>query len=194
MEIRTSSADGSPEDAASLQIRRAPTPTQAHKEALQTSSSVWKAVTAADDDLPEFVVFDTTYPKYHLILTSGSIKRAGGQPHLTFTPVADDSVDIRSTNDAEVTIWVRTRSTLEATPAVSWEKTPSGNFVTSDEIPIALWDRAVARRGDLGILFENGQIRKEVPVGLRGKGAKAKKGKGVLKNRAEDDGSGSSSD
>ena len=192
--MRASSPGADPEDAASYQIRRVPAPTQPHKESLQTSSSVWTTVTAADDDLPEFLVFDTSYPKYHLILTSGSIKRAGGQPHLTFIPIASDSVDSRSANDAEVTIWVRTQYTLESTPAINWKKTESGNFITSDEIPIALWDKAVARRGDLGILFENGQVRKEVPVGLRGKGAKAKKGKGVRKNRVDDDGSGSSSD
>lgn len=53
----------------------------------------------------------------------------------------------------------------------------------------------MARRGDLGVLFEDGAVRKEVPFGLRGKGAKAKKGKGVLKNRAAhaDDGSDSAS-
>lgn len=64
--------------------------------------------------------------------------------------------------------------------------------MTADEIPSSLWKRAVARRGDLGVLYEDGVVRKEVPVGLRGKGAKAKKGKGVLKSgkgAGADDGS-----
>lgn len=40
------------------------------------------------------------------------------------------------------------------------------------------WKKVVARRADIGVLFEDGVVRKEVPVGLRGKGVKGKKGKG----------------
>ncbi|KAH8891207.1 hypothetical protein GQ53DRAFT_781958 [Thozetella sp. PMI_491] len=184
--LRLSSPDADPADAASYNIRRAPKTAAAHQQTSQAPASQLTDVTADSADLPEFVVFETSYPKYHLILTSGSIKRAGGQPYLPFVP-AD------TTSNCDVSIWVHLQTALTASPTISWKQTESGTFVTSDEVPTTLWKKAVARRGDLGVLFEDGVVRKEVPVGLRGKGAKAKKGKGVLKSR-EDDGSGSASD
>lgn len=59
----------------------------------------------------------------------------------------------------------------------------------------SVWKKVVARRADIGVLFENGVVRKEVPVGLRGKGSKGKKGgrgKGntwnqEMKERSEDE-------
>ena len=58
----------------------------------------------------------------------------------------------------------------------------------------AFWKKVVARRTDIGTLYENGKVRKEVPIGLRGKGAKPKKGgkgrgKGIkeMKARSEDE-------
>jgi 2'-phosphotransferase len=188
--LKLSNPKANPEEAASYEIRLVPTPTHAHKGAMQASSASWTTITPATENLPEFVILETTYPKYHLILTSGSIKRAGGQPHLSFTPVREEGF----TSDADVSIWINLRTAMEAKPSTVWSQTESGSIVTEDEIPKRLWTKAVARRGDLGILFQDGEVRKEVPVGLRGKGAKAKKGKGVLKSRAADDGSGSASE
>lgn len=168
-----------PSDAASYEVRLAPAPPQAHKQAQLANSAVWTDVTADSADLPEFVVYETSYPKYYLILQSGSIQRAGGQPHLSFTPLAEDNA---SAGDADVRVWVNFKATMAAKPAVSWKRTESGAYVTGDAVPTSLWHKAVARRGDLGVLFEGGEVRKEIPVGLRGKGAKAKKGKGVLKS------------
>lgn len=59
----------------------------------------------------------------------------------------------------------------------------------------SVWKKVVARRPDIGVLFENGVVRKEVPVGLRGKGGNGKKGgrgKGnkwnqEMKERSEDE-------
>ncbi|KAJ9150434.1 tRNA 2'-phosphotransferase 1 [Pleurostoma richardsiae] len=187
--------DSDPEAPASYEIRRAPSAAQAKKEALQAPSPVWQQITPETEDLPEFIVHGTSYPKYHLILTSGSIKRAGGQPYLSFTPVTatEDGSESRHAGEADVSIWIHLRSAMEASPETVWRRTETGTIVTADEIPKSLWKKAVARRGDLGVLFEDGEVRKEVPVGLRGKGAKAKKGKGVLKSRGGDDGSDSAS-
>lgn len=171
----------------SYQVRRAPAlPTAAAAQtALQTPSATWTTITASSPDLPEFILHETSYPKYHLILTSGTIRRAGGQPFLSFAP--QDAAG----SSADVSIWIHLPSTLESHPGITWQRTDSGAVVTKDEVPKVLWKRAVARRGDLGVLFEDGEVRKEVPFGLRGKGAKAKKGKGVLKSRGgeADDGS-----
>ncbi|KAH8907654.1 hypothetical protein BR93DRAFT_926676 [Coniochaeta sp. PMI_546] len=180
-----------PSDPSSYEIRRAPKLPTVPAQTLQTPSPTWTKITASTPDLPEFILHETSYPKYHLILSSGSIKRAGGQPFLSFTPVSEDATP----SSADVSIWIHLPSTLESRPDITWQRTDSGALVTADEIPKALWKRAVARRGDLGVLFEDGVVRKEVPFGLRGKGAKAKKGKGVLKSRGgdADDGSDSAS-
>lgn len=62
--------------------------------------------------------------------------------------------------------------------------------MTANEVPKSLWKKAVARRPDVGLLFEDGEIRKEVPERLRGKGskgkAKNKMGKVSLKSRGDD--------
>lgn len=186
--------DSDPADPSSYEIRRSPkVPTGSQQaQALQSSSATWQRITAETEDLPEFIVHETSYPKYHLILTSGGIKRAGGQPYLSFS-VADHEA---TSSSADVSIWIHLRSALEAKPDMVWRRTESGAVVTADEVPKSLWKRAVARRGDLGVLYEDGEVRREIPVGLRGKGAKAKKGKGVLKSRggdAGDDGSDSAS-
>lgn len=67
---------------------------------------------------------------------------------------------------------------LEAHPKILFQRTEGGAIITSDEIPKSLWKKAVARRPEIGVLFEDGQVKKELPAGLRGKGkGKARKGK-----------------
>lgn len=56
----------------------------------------------------------------------------------------------------------------------------------------SLWKKVVARRADIGVLFMDGEVRKEIPIGLRGKGAlKGKrgggKGRGLVKKELKDD-------
>jgi len=92
---------------------------------------------------------------------------------------------------------------MEANPKITWQRTESGNVVTEGDakgwIEKAFWKKVVARRADIGVLYEDGEVRKEVPIGLRGKGVKAKKGgkgkgKGGLKEmkaRSEDEGTSS---
>lgn len=94
-----------------------------------------------------------------------------------------------------MSIWIHLPSALVAHPEIVWQRTETGSVVTADEVPASLWKRAVARRGDLGVLYEDGVVRKEVPVGLRGRGAKARKGRGVLKSKVGEveDGSDSAS-
>lgn len=156
-------------------------------------------LTASDADLPEFIVYETSYQRYPLLLTSGAIAQApGATPFLSFQPVAgsDDEAATTTTQTAEVTIWIHLRTALEAKPAISFQRTEGGAIVTSDEVPKALWKKAVARRPDVGLLFEDGEVRKEVPAALRGKGArKARKGKGAIKREGSgDDDSGSASE
>ncbi len=92
---------------------------------------------------------------------------------------------------------------MEANPKISWSRLENGSIVTEGdakgEVSKKFWKKVVARRADIGVLYEDGEVRKEVPVGLRGKGVKAKKGgkgkgKGGLKEmktRSEDEGTSS---
>lgn len=158
-----------------------------------------EALKADAEDLPDYVVYDTSYEAYPHILASDGIQRAAGATHITFSPVAADGSDVRPnrTSDADIGIWVHLRTALETEPSIVWQKTASGAIVTANEVPKGLWKKAVARRQDIGVLFEDGEVRKEVPEALRGKGSKgkAKKAKGAfLKNRGGEEASDSASD
>jgi hypothetical protein len=168
------------------------------RDSLQTPILEGEPLKADAEDLPEYVVYETSYEAYPHILASGGIQKAAGATHITFSPIAADGSDTRPnrTSDADVGIWVHLRAALEAEPNFVWQKTATGAIVTTNEIPKGLWKKAVARRQDIGLLFEDGQVRKEVPEGLRGKGSKrkAKKGKGSFKTRGGEEASGSASD
>ncbi|KAH8667046.1 hypothetical protein BX600DRAFT_511924 [Xylariales sp. PMI_506] len=162
------------------------------------------------EELPEFVVYQTSYEAYPHIVAAEAIQRAPGATHISFAPVSEDG-EIAGTPShqhqeaADISIFVNLRQALStsATTPITWHRTTTGAVVTTDEVPRSLWHRAVARRSDVGVLFEDGEVRNEVPEALRGKGSKgkAKKGKGALKGSnsgtsggAADDGSDSASD
>ncbi|KAI0011660.1 putative tRNA 2'-phosphotransferase 1 [Xylariaceae sp. FL0662B] len=148
------------------------------------------------EDLPEYVVYETSYQAYPLVLADGGIERADGAGPLSFLPVAVDAADGsevrhgRAPSSADVSIWVHLRTAMAQAPELAWQYTTSGRIVAlGDAVPTSLWKKAVARRPDLGVLFEDGEVRKEVPEGLRGKGAKgkAKKGKRSLQQEGRVD-------
>jgi 2'-phosphotransferase len=143
---------------------------------------------ADSENLPEYIVYETTYQNYPLVVASESIKRADGATHLSFLPIAAATATSRPSK-ADVSIWIHLRSAIEQAPEIQWQFTTSGRIMTTaDEIPRGLWKKAVARRPDIGLLFEDGVVHKEIPEALRGKGAKgkAKKGKGVLKQEGQE--------
>lgn len=196
----TSKTDGAKsEDAALWQISR-----------ITSRDSATSPVPAGDklaaemEDLPEFVIYETSYQRYPLLLASGAITRApGGSRHLAFVPVTVDEGGAESRQTApgageaaEVSVWIHLRSALQAEPGITWQRSDSGVVITADEVPKRLWKKAVARRPDIGVLFEDGEVRKEVPASLRGKSAKGKsrKGKGALKREGSGDDSGSASE
>lgn len=124
-------------------------------------------ITSETSDLPEFVVYETTYQAYPLILASGAIQLAAGATRLAFAPM--DALESRASK-ADIAIWVNLRDAW--TPG-KWHRTISGSqFTTTAEVPRSLWTKVVARRPDVGVLFENGEVRGEVPEALRRKGTK----------------------
>ncbi|KAL2270715.1 hypothetical protein VTJ83DRAFT_86 [Remersonia thermophila] len=194
------SADGSAEDASGWQISRI-----TNKEpAAAPVVPVGDRLTAETPDLPEFVVFETSYQRYPLLLAQGAITRApGGSEYRAFVPVAVDGEGhetVRASaapgEAAEVSVWIHLRTALREAPEVAWRRSEGGAVVTSDDVPRSVWTKAVARRPDVGVLFEAGEVRKEVPAGLRGKGAKgkARKGKATRKRESSEEDSGSASE
>lgn len=135
-------------------------------------------------------MYETSYANYPLILASGGIKRAGGQVHLQFSPlkVQEDGTEVRPSSDVDVSIYIDMRAVMEANDKITWARAENGNVLTEGDasgvIDKKYWKRAVARRADIGILYEDGEIRKEIPIGLRGKGVKGKKGGSKGKARA----------
>ncbi|KIN06464.1 hypothetical protein OIDMADRAFT_113226 [Oidiodendron maius Zn] len=162
-------------------------------------------LTTESDDIPDLIIYETSYANYPLILASGGIKRAGGQAHLQFSPlkIQEDGTEIRPSNDIDVSIYIDLRAVMAANDKITWARAENGNILTEGDAIGAIdkkyWKRVVARRADIGILYEDGEVRKEVPIGLRGKGVKGKRGGGKGKTRglkemkatSEDDSTGS---
>ncbi|SPQ17583.1 5986a4a7-7e21-4310-b013-2e0360469321 [Thermothielavioides terrestris] len=195
---QTAKAGGTPDEPSSWQISRI-----TNRETAASPVPVGGRLTAESQDLPDFVIYETSYQRYPLLLALGAITRApGGSEYRTFVPVTvgQDGTDSRLTpgagEAAEVSIWIHLPSALQAEPGITWQRSDSGMVITADDIPKSLWKKAVARRPDIGTLFEDGEVRKEVPSNLRGKGAKgkARKGKGTLKREGSEDESGSASE
>ena len=147
------------------------------------------------EGLPEYIVYETTYQAWPLILTSGCIKKKAGSPEQIFKPVSEARTTERATTSdtAEVTIWIDLRAALKVAPEIQWHHLEKGGIATSaEEVPKALWKKVVARRSDVGVVFEDGEVRREVPEAIR-KGAKSKgkkaKSEGFLQSLAEDENS-----
>ncbi|CAD6444642.1 a642a292-3175-456f-97de-28e446111fea-CDS [Sclerotinia trifoliorum] len=147
-------------------------------------------VTISSADLPDFVVYETSYANYPLILASGGIRKAGGQSYLSFASIfiSADATETRtrissSKDDADVSIYISLKTTMESDPQIKWYRNGNGGILSEGDengyIGKSVWKKVIARRADIGVLFEDGVVKKEVPVGLGGKGVKGKKlGKG----------------
>jgi len=195
---RTANAKGKSDDPAAWQVSRI-----TNKESVTVPVPVGDKLTVDSPDLPEFVIYETSYQRYPLLLALGAITRApGGTEYRTFAPVTVDEDGNESRQNpgageaAEVSVWIHLRTALQAEPSITWQRSDSGAIITANDVPKSLWKKAIARRPEIGILFENGEVRKEVPGNLRGKGAKgkARKGKGALKQEGSGEDSGSASE
>ncbi|KAM7202211.1 RNA 2'-phosphotransferase, Tpt1 / KptA family domain containing protein [Rhypophila sp. PSN 637] len=184
------------EDASSWQIRRI---TKRDSISEPVPVPVGDALTVETESLPEFIVYETSYQRYPLLLASGMIAQPrGGATHLPFYPVTvnDDGTERFQSNagseTAEVSIWIDLKKTLQSNNKIKWYRAENGTVVTSCVVPQSLWKKAVARRPDIGLLLEDGEVRKEIPSGLRGRGNKGKAKTGnanqaALKQGSEDE-------
>ncbi|KAK8050736.1 hypothetical protein PG994_012466 [Apiospora phragmitis] len=167
--------DTDAERADSYQVRQ-----NGKRTSLQAPVLEGTPLTKDSANLPEYAVYETTYQAYPLILAFGSIKRADGATHSPFSAA--------NATDADVGIWVHLRTAMKQAPEITWQFTTTGGLVTSEAVPRCLWKKVVGRRQDVGLLLEDGEVRKEVPTYLRGKGGKgkAKRGKGMLRQEGQE--------
>ncbi|KAI1641291.1 putative tRNA 2'-phosphotransferase 1 [Biscogniauxia mediterranea] len=167
--------------AGSYQVRR-----ESKRDSLAQASLVAEGepLNLESASLPEYIVYETTYHAYPLVLASGGIRRPDGAPYLPFLPAANsDETRPNRVSKADVSIWIHLRTAMTQVPSITWQYTTTGRIVTAaEDVPKALWTKVVARRPDLGVLFEDGEVRKEIHDALRRKGAKGQaKSKGLLK-------------
>ncbi|KAK4172900.1 hypothetical protein QBC36DRAFT_246586 [Triangularia setosa] len=171
------------DDAAFWQISRIGGLTQKASELVPVGDKL----TTEDSDLPEFVIYETSYQRYaRLLLTPfGIFSAPGGADYSTFVPVSvgEAGNETRLGQEAaEVSIWIHLKTALQPEHNITWWKSGTGLIITSNCVPQSLWKKAVARRPDIGLLLENGEVKKEVPATLRGKATKSK-GKGKKGDR-----------
>ncbi|KAI9742607.1 MAG: hypothetical protein M1818_003748 [Claussenomyces sp. TS43310] len=129
-----------------------------------------KPITLEAEDIPETVVYSTTYAAYPLILASGGLKNTSGSRQLRFSTEVPD--------DAEVLIYVDVFRALQDAPEMTWYQSETQDTVVSEGnatsansnvLDKRFWKRVVGRKFEVGTLFEDGEEIKEVPTNLRGK-------------------------
>ncbi|SZF06257.1 unnamed protein product [Blumeria hordei] len=142
------------------------------------------------NELPDLIFYETSYANYPLILASGGIKRAGGQSYLSFKTITLSNGSDLPPVTADISIYIDLRSAMESYSEIEWSQSESGSVLTKGDaegmVSKAMWKNVVARRADIGIIFENGEVKKDLIAGPRGKGSKSKKsGKTRSKNIEE---------
>ncbi|CAD6500611.1 BgTH12-06321 [Blumeria graminis f. sp. triticale] len=142
------------------------------------------------NEIPDLIFYETTYANYPLILASGGIKRAGGQSYLSFKTITLSNGSDLPPVTADISIYIDLRSAMESNSEIEWSQSESGSVLTKGDdegmVSKAMWKNVVARRADIGIIFENGEVKKDLLAGPRGKGSKPKKsGKTRSKNIEE---------
>lgn len=141
------------------------------------ASTLGKQLTAESDDLPDLVIYATTYTTYAHISSSGALKNTGGG-NVSFSTSLPDESDSK----AEVLFYIDLRLALANSP-LEWYINETGTSITvagGKSVPKAFWKKVVGRKGDVGTLWEEGEVVRDVPIGVRGKkvgGGKELKGR-----------------
>ncbi|TGO50659.1 hypothetical protein BOTNAR_0385g00110 [Botryotinia narcissicola] len=120
-----SSSENESESPSNYIIRLDTSSTPTTTTSTNISSISLQLLTTLTVDLPDLVVYETSYANYPLILASGGIKKAGGQAHLAFSSifVSSDGTETRtssstSKDDADISIYISLKSTLESHPEI----------------------------------------------------------------------------
>jgi 2'-phosphotransferase len=158
-------------------------------------------VTVEAGNVPEVVVHGTYFAFYQPIVDSGGLKRMN-RNHIHFsTGLPEDkkgAVISGMRNDAEILIYVDIKKSLQ--DGVLWWLSENGVVLTdgdkSDVLSTRYFKKVVGRKDDVGVLWEDGEEKAELPKrfrdrkppsgkGPRGQGSAKRGGRGGKKEAGE---------
>jgi 2'-phosphotransferase len=161
--------DPSSEDPSDWVIRA----NQGHSIAMD-SASLLKPITLEAGNVPDVVVHGTYFAFYEAIVDSGGLKKMN-RNHIHFsTGLPEDKGGVISgmRNDAEILIYVDIRKSLQD-GEVRWWISDNGVVLTEGDesgvLSTRYWEKVVGRRDDLGVLWEAGEKKAELPERFRGR-------------------------
>jgi 2'-phosphotransferase len=180
-----------PDDATQWRIRA----TQGHSIALGEDAGLLTAITA--EKAPKAIIHGTYFSSWPAILEDGGL-RPMGRTHVHFaTGVPEDGEVVSGMRSSvEVLVYVNVAKALADGSGLRWWTSENGVVLTEGNedglVPMAVWERVVGRRGDVGTIWEQGKgVVADVPERLirgsrgvkgrrvkAGKAGKAEKGRG----------------
>lgn len=142
-------------------------------------------------DLP-IAVHGTFYPSYEAILASGYLSRMT-RNHIHFA-TAESGVVSGIRHNAEVLMFVDIRRAVEEGGLKFW-MSANGVVLTEGDaegkLGLEYVTKIVDRKGQLGVLWQDGEVVTELPAGLRGRKIQvAKRGRGQMRGRGRGRGRG----
>lgn len=145
------------------------------------------------ESLPTFAIYATSYANYARILTQGILLNTSGS-NLTLDTQPPHDND----STAEVLFYVDLYAALHSGSGLTWYLDENElQLIVADRkgVEKEFWKKIVGRKGDVGVLWEEGHVVKNVPLGLRGKkvgggkGLKGRNGRAKGGRRGNSDGS-----
>ncbi|KAL2076221.1 hypothetical protein VTL71DRAFT_1164 [Oculimacula yallundae] len=152
---------------------------QGHSIAVD-SASLLVPITVAAGNIPDTVVHGTYFAFYQTIVESGGLKKMT-RNHIHFsTGLPEDKQGVISgmRKDAEILIYVDVKQSLE--DGVEWWLSENGVVLTEGDqtgvLGTKYWQKVEGRKEDVGVLWEEGKMMKELPESFRGGRAPIGKG------------------
>lgn len=174
---------------------------QGHSIAL-SSASLLTPLTLAAGNVPPTVVHGTYYAFYPAILQAGGLKPMSRNHIHCSTGLPEDTgsnVVSGMRNDAELLIYIDVARSL-ADGQTKWWISDNGVVLTEGDaeglVRPEYWKRVVGRKGDVGVLWEDGRGVAELPESVRGrrppggKGQRGERSKGEGKGKGKAKGNG----
>lgn len=130
-------------------------------------------ITIDAGNVPDIVVHGTYWAFYEAIIESGGLKRMT-RNHIHFSaglPESKGGVISGMRGDAEVLIYIDIKKSLE--DGVLWWISENGVILTdgdkSEVLSTKYFQKVVGRKDDVGVLWENGEKKAELPEAFRGR-------------------------
>jgi 2'-phosphotransferase len=169
--------DPSSEDPSNWVIRA----NQGHSIAID-SVALLTPITLEADNIPKVVIHGTYFAFYEAIVASGGLKKMT-RNHIHFsTGLPEDKksgVISGMRNDAEILIYIDIERSMQD-GGVKWWMSDNGVVLTEGDengiLSTRYFKKVIGRKEDLGVLWEDGEKKAELPE--RFKGRKAPVGKG----------------